>query len=167
MSLEDLQRKQAKAADAAMKMTEEKDPQALLEMAAALQERTRDLEKAAKNLAAAVAPQEPTGQAVRVQLTPDQKQRITEQTGVGVEVVTVYDTKKKMWSRDLPLGRIEPREIEKMAAQQAAQSKLISETRTQVEKIVKQLKALNVPEIADKIEELERDPTLGLGKKPR
>jgi tetrahydromethanopterin S-methyltransferase subunit B len=165
MSLEDLQRKQANVAKSAMKMVDEKDPQALLEMAAQIQEQCKDLEKAAKNLAAALAPQEPTGQEVRVTLTPDQKKRITEQTGVGVEVVTVYDTKKKMWSRDLPLGKIEPREIEKMAAQQAAQSKLISETRAQVEKIVKQLKALNVPEISEQIEALEKDPTLGLGKK--
>ena len=167
MSLEDLQRQQANAAKAAMKLTEETDPERILEMAGEIQARCKDLEKAAKALAATVAPQEPTGQEVRVTLTPDQKQRITEQTGVGVEVVTVYDSKKKMWSRDLPLGKIEPREIEKMAAQQAAQSKLISETRSQVEKIIKQLKALNVPEIADQIAELEKDPTLGLGKKKK
>jgi hypothetical protein len=59
----------------------------------------------------------------------------------------------------------EPRLIEKMAAKQAAQSRLIQETRTQVEKIIKQLEALNVPEIADQIAELRRDPTLGLAKK--
>ena len=51
-----------------------------------------------------------------------------------------------------------------MAAQQAGQSRLVSETRTQVEKIIKQLKALNVPEIADAIADLERDPTLGTKK---
>jgi hypothetical protein len=34
-----------------------------------------------------------------------------------------------------------------------------------VEKIIKQLEALNVPEIADQIAELKRDPTLGLAKK--
>jgi len=77
--------------------------------------------------------------------------------------VVLHDTSKKPWSKEMP--KIEPREIEKMAAIQAAESKLISETRTQVEKIIKQLKALNVPEIADAIAELEKDPTLGRGKK--
>ena len=163
--LDDLQRKQADAAKFAMKMVDEKDPERLKEMSEQLQARCKELEKMARGMEARLQPQEATGQEVKVTLTPDQKARITEQTGVGVEVVTLYDTKKKMWSRDLPLGKIEPREIEKMAAQQAAQSKLVSETRTQVEKIIKQLKALNVPEIAENIAELERDPTLGLAKK--
>ncbi|MFN2546951.1 MAG: hypothetical protein ABR567_05940 [Myxococcales bacterium] len=165
--LNELQRKQADTAKLAMKMAEEKDPERLKEMAEQIQARCKELEKMARGMEAALTPQEATGQEVRVTLTPDQKQRITEQTGVGIEVVTLHDTKKNMWSRDLPLGKIEPREIERLAAQQAAQSKLVSETRSQVEKIIKQLKALNVPEIADQIAELERDPTLGLGKKKR
>jgi hypothetical protein len=165
--LNDLQRKQADAAKFAMKMVDEKDPERLKEMAEQLQARCKDLEKMALGMAAALQPQEATGQEVRVTLTPEQKARITEQTGVGVEVVTLHDTKKRLWSRDLPLGKIEPREIERMAALQAAQSKLVSETRNHVEKIIKQLKALNVPEIADQIAELERDPTLGHGKKAK
>src|SRR5947209_8378748 len=99
--IEDIKRKQADAAKAANRMIEEKDPQALIEMAEKMKERVGELEKMAKGLAAALTPQEPPGQEVRVQLTPDQKKRIAEQTGVGVEVVTVYDTKKKMWSKEL------------------------------------------------------------------
>ena len=165
--LDELQRKQADAAKFAMTMVDEKDPERILEMAEQLKARCQELEKMARGIEAALTPQEPTGQEVLVTLTPEQKQRITEQTGVGIEVVTLHDTKKRMWSRDLPLGKVEPREIERLAAQQAAQSKLISETRTQVEKIIKELKALNVPEIAEQIAELERDPTLGLAKKKR
>jgi len=163
--LDELQRKQADTAKLAMKMVDEKDPERLKEMAEQIQARCRELEKMARGMEAAMTPQEATGQEVRVMLTADQKARITEQTGVGIESVTLHDTKKRMWSRDLPLGKIEPREIERLAAQQAAQSKLVSDTRTQVEKIIKQLKALNVPEIADNIAELERDPSLGLAKK--
>ena len=162
-SLEELQKKQADAAKFAMKMVDEKDPKVLLEMADQLQARCKDLEKMAKGIEAAMAPKENEGQEVRVQLTPDQKKRIVETTGVGVEVVVLHDTSKKPWSKEMP--KIEPREIERMAAIQAAESKLISETRKQVEKIIKELKALNVPEIADAIAELERDPTLGTGKK--
>ena len=163
--LDDLQRKQADAAKFAMKMVDEKDPERLKEMAAQLQARCKDLEKIAKGIEAAFAPPASEGDEVRVMLTPAQKARITEQTGVGVEMVTLRDSKQKMWSKQMP--RIEPREIEKMAAKQAAESKLISETRSAVEKIIKQLEALNVPEIADKIAELKKDPTLGRAKKAK
>ena len=81
------------------------------------------------------------------------------------EAVTLRDSGGKSWSRELPAT--EPRVVEALAARQAAQSRLVMETRTQVEKIVKQLKALNVPELAETIAELERDPTLGQGKTQR
>src|SRR5579872_2582634 len=95
--LEELQRKQSDAAKFAMKMVDEKDPERLKEMAEQLQARCKDLEKMALGMEAALTPQEPTGQEVRVVLTPDQKKRIAEQTGVGVEMVTLHDTKRKMW----------------------------------------------------------------------
>ena len=163
--LDDLQRKQADVAKFAMKMVDEKDPERLQEMAGQVQARCLDLEKMARSIEAAFTPPASEGAEVRVLLTPAQKARITEQTGVGVEMVTLRDSKQRMWSKDMP--RIEPREIEKMAALQAAQSKLISETRSQVEKIIKQLEALNVPEIAEAIAELKKDPTLGRGKKAK
>jgi hypothetical protein len=161
----EVQRKQADTAKLAMKMVEEKDPERLKELAEQVQARCKELEKMARGLAAAITPQDPVGQEVQVRLTEEQRQRITEQTGVGIEVVTLRDTKDRKWSRDLPLGKVEPREIERMAAEQAAQSVLVRETRGHVEKIIKQLKALNVPEIEERIAELERDPTLGLAKK--
>ena len=161
--LDDLQRKQADVAKFAMKMVDEKDPERLKEMAAQVQARCQELEKMARGIEAAFTPPLSKGEEVRVMLTPAQKARITEQTGVGVEVVTLRDSKQRMWSKDMP--RIEPREIEKMAAKQAAESKLISETRSQVEKIIKQLEALNVPEIAETIAELKKDPTLGRARK--
>ena len=161
--LDDLQRKQADVAKFAMKMVDEKDPERLKEMAAEVQARCQELEKMARGIEAAFTPPLSEGEEVRVMLTPAQKARITEQTGVGVEVVTLRDTKQRMWSKDMP--RIEPREIEKMAAKQAAESKLIIETRSQVEKIIKQLEALNVPEIAETIAELKKDPTLGRARK--
>jgi hypothetical protein len=161
--LEELQRKQADAAKFAMKMVDEKDPERLKEMAEQLQARCKELAKMAHGIEAAFTPPGGEGEEVRVMLTPAQKARIAEQTGVGVEVVTLRDSKQRMWSKDMP--RIEPREIEKMAAKQAAASRLQSETRDQVEKIIKQLKALNVPELEDTIRDLEKDPTLGLARK--
>jgi hypothetical protein len=161
--LDELQRKQADAARFAMKMVDEKDPERLKEMTEQLQARCKELEKMALGIEAALTPAAATGEEVRVVLTPAQKARVTEQTGVGVEVVVLRDSKQKMWSKEMP--RIEPREVEKMAAKQAAASRLQSETRTQVEKIVKQLKALDVPELEEVIANLEKDPTLGLARK--
>jgi len=163
--LDELQRKQGDAAKFAMKMVDEKDPERLKEMAEQLQARCAELEKMARGMEKALTPPAGEGQEVRVVLTPDQKARITEATGVGVEVVVLRDSKQRMWSKEMT--RIEPREIEKMAAKQAAASKLQSETRTQVEKIIKQLEALNVPELAETIADLKKDPTLGLAKKAK
>jgi hypothetical protein len=165
MSLEDIQKKQAEVTRAAMAIAEEKDPEKILEMAAKVQKQALELEKMCRALEAAMTPPDFQGKETTVKLTADQKQRITEQTGVGIEVVTVYDNRKKVWSRELPLGRVEPREIEKEALKEAARLKAISVTKTQVEGIIKQLKAVNVPELADFIAELERDPTMGRHKK--
>jgi len=161
--LAEIEKKQAEAAKFALKMAEEKDPKILLEMAAQLQARCQDLEKMARGLEAAFAPGGPTGPETTVVLTQAQRERVVEQTKVGVETVTLRDTRQDQWSRKM--SKVEPREIERMAAQQAAQTRLVIETRTQVEKIIKELKKLNVPEIAGVIADLERDPTLGLAKK--
>ncbi len=163
MSLEDLQKKQAEAAQFAMKMVKEKDPKVLQEMAEALQAKCAGLLNIAKSLAAAWPQAAETGPETVVKLTPAQRERIVEQTKVGLESVTLRDTQKMQWSKKM--GSITPREVEAAAAKEAAQLRLISETRTQVEKIVKELKKLNVPELADAIAEMERDPTLGLSKK--
>jgi len=167
MGLEDIQKKQANAAKAAQKMVEEKDPQRILEMAEQLQKQVGELEKMALAFAAAMTPQDSEGPETMVKLTPDQKQRVTESTGVGIEVVTLHDSKKRVWSRELSLGKVEPREIEKEATKEAARLRLISDTKTQVEKIIKQLEALNVPELAEPIAQMRKDPTMGLGKKSK
>jgi hypothetical protein len=164
--LDEIQRKQADATRLALKMVDEKDPERLKEMAAQVLEKTKALEKAAKSLAASAAvPDRGGGEEVRVLLTSDQKERLAEQTGVGVEAVTLRDSGGRSWNAEMPTT--EPRVIEKLAAEQAAASRLTMETRKQVEAIIKQLKALNVPELEETIRELERDPTLGRGKKSK
>ncbi len=162
-SLDELQRKQADAAKLALRMADEQDPERLKEMAGQLQARCGELEKMAKGIEAALAPAGADGKETRVVLSPAQKARIAEATGVGLEVVVLRDSKEKMWSREMP--NVEAREIERMAAKQAAQSKLLSATRAQVESIVRRLKALDVPELEETIAKLEADPTLGLAGK--
>lgn len=163
--LEQLQQKQAEAARYAMRIAEERDPQRVLEMAAEMQAKAAELEKMGLALERALSPAGTVSGAVRVELTSEQKERVTAQTGVGLETVTLHDTKKRLWSRDLPLGKVDPREIEKEAAKEAARLKLLAETRRQVESIIRQLEALAVPELAETIAGLRRDPTLGRGRK--
>jgi hypothetical protein len=158
--LSELQRKQAEAASFAMEMAGEKDPQRLAEMAEQLRARCGELERMAKALEAAAAPARGAGPETRVLLTPEQRQRVAEQTGAGVEAVTLRDSADRAWSKQM--AGAEPREIEAMAAREAAKSRLRAETQAQVEKIVRELEKLGVPELADTLARLRRDPTLGL-----
>jgi len=163
--LDDLQKKQAEMAKFAQGMVNEKDPARLLKMAATLEERGKELERMAKAIEGFYTPKGSTGPETRVLLTPGQRERIAEQTGVGLEVVVLRDTPEKKWSKQM--DKVEPCEIEKEAAKQAAGARLISETRTQVEKIIKLLEKQNVPELAETIEKLKRDPTMGRAKKDK
>jgi hypothetical protein len=160
--MDDLERKQGDAAKLAMKMVDEKDPERLKEMAEQILEKTKELEKMARGMEAFYTPKGPSGEETYVVLTPEQRERIVETTGVGIEVVTLRDTPDVQWKKEMP--KIEPRVIEKMAAKQAAESKLVSETRKAVEDVIQQLEKLNVPELQETIENLKRDPTLGRGK---
>lgn len=163
--LDEIQRKQADTLKLALKMVDEKDPERLKEMAEQILQKTQALEKSALGLAASVTPPDRGGggEEVRVLLTFEQRERIAAQTGVGVEVVTLRDSGGSSWSAQMPTT--EPQVIEKLAVNQAAAARLTMETRKQVEAIIKQLKALNVPELEETIRDLERDPTLGRGKK--
>jgi Tfp pilus assembly ATPase PilU len=158
--LGELQKKHTEAARFASGMAEEKDPERLKEMAKQLQARCAELGRMARALEAAMTPSGGSGAETRVALTPEQRQRIAEQTGSGVEMVTLRDSAERAWSRQMP--GVAPREIEAMAARDAAASRLRAETRTQVEKIIRELEKLDVPELAETLAELRRDPTLGL-----
>lgn len=165
-NLDELQRKQADTVKLALQMVDEKDPERLQALADQVLAKTQALEKAALGLAAAATvPDRGGGERVRVLLTTEQRERIAGQTGVGVEAVTLQDSGGRSWSAEMPTT--EPRVIEKLAAAQAAASRLTAETRKHVEGIIKQLKALDVPELEETIRELERDPTLGQGKKSK
>ena len=152
--LGELQKKQDEAASFALRMAEEKDPERLKAMAEQLQARCAELGKMAKALEAALAPAGTDGVETRVLLTAEQRKRIADQTGVGVEVVTLRDTSDRAWSTSM--GSVHPREIEAMAARQATASRLKAETRARVEQIIRELEKLESPELADTIAELRR-----------
>jgi hypothetical protein len=158
--LEELRRKQSEMAKYAQGMANEKDPERLAAMATSMQERARELERAARALEAIHAPKVADGPETRVLLTPDQRARVAADTGVGIEAVSLRDEPGRPWSKTM--SRVEPREIERIALQQAARSRLAAETRDQVEKIIGMLEKQDVPELAETIAELRRDPALGL-----
>jgi hypothetical protein len=158
--LVELQKKQADAARFATSLAEEKDPQRLQEMAEQLQARCAELGRMARALEAAMTPSGAARAEARVVLTAEQRQRVAEQTGATVEVVTLRDSADRAWSKLMP--SVEPREIEAMAAKEAAASRLRAETRAQVEKIIRELEKLELPELAGTIAQLRSDPTLGL-----
>jgi hypothetical protein len=152
--LAELLKKQADAARFAAGMAEERDPRRLQEMAEQLQARCAELARMGRDLEAQFTPAS-TGTETRVALTPDQRARVAEQTGIGIEVVTLRDTADRAWSREMP--RVQPRDVEAMAARQAAASRLQSETRKQVEQIVRELEKLEIPELAETIAGLRRE----------
>jgi hypothetical protein len=158
--LDELLRKQSEMAKYAQGMANEKDPERLAAMAASMQERAKGLERAARALEAVHAPNVADGPETRVLLTPDQRARVAAGTGVGLEAVSLRDEPGRPWSKSM--SKVEPREIERIALQQAARSRLAAETRAQVEKIIRMLEKQDVPELAATIAELRRDPTLGL-----
>jgi hypothetical protein len=155
--LDDLQRKQADLARSAAKMANEKDPDALLKLAESIQERAAGLERMAKNIAAAATPGAGnTGPSTTVVLTRDQRERIAEATGIGLETVTVHDTRELKFSKDM--SKIRPGAIEKLATLQAGQMKLEVEVKAAVEKLLKKLRSYERPELQETIDELARDP---------
>jgi hypothetical protein len=153
--LAELQRSQADAAKFATQMAEEKDPERLKQMAEQLQARCAELGRMARALEASITSSGGSGPETRVLLTPEQRQRIAEQTGAGIESVTLRDSAERAWSKQIP--RVEPRLIEALAAKEAAASRLRAETRAQVEKIVRELEKLDVPELAETLAQLRRN----------
>jgi hypothetical protein len=153
----ELLRKQAEAVKFASGMAGEKDPGRLEEMTGQLQQKCEELARMARALEAELA-QAPTGVETRVALSPEQRKRIAEATGAAVEVVTLRDTPQRPYSKMMPA--VDPREIEALAAREAAASRLRAETRARLEALIRELEKLDSPELAETIAELRRHPAL-------
>jgi hypothetical protein len=147
--------KQERATKAAIALSKKTDPEELRAGAEKLKEMTDDLEKACKRLQAEFAGG--TGHEERVVLTPDQRERLAESTGVPMDMLVVQD-------RDGSFGRRMPTTdratIERMAALQAAAITEKKAKTAAVEKLIKQLEKLEVPELQPIIDSIRKDPTL-------
>jgi hypothetical protein len=145
---------QARAARLAIEIGAERDLARIEELTARLQARCSELGAMTRALVAELAPPA-SGPETQVVLTAGQRQRVVEQTGVGVEVVTLKDEPGRAWSRQMP--RVDPREVEAAAARAAASARLRAETRKHVAGIVRELEKLRSPELAETIAALRRD----------
>ena len=159
MALEDIEAKQKAITEDAKKMAKLTDPQEILDAAAKIVVKAKELERAALNLAAAATPPGPRneGGEVRVVLTPDQRKRIVEQTGVGLEVLTVDRGAAALHAR---MPTMQKQLIERLALQEAAVHVVIRERRKAIAKLIKQLEAIEdkTPDMEEIIEQLKRDP---------
>ena len=157
-SLEEVMSRQPRMVKAATAMKELQDPQEILDAAAKLKEMGKELEKAAKSLEAQYAGV--SGPEERVVLTPDQRERIATGTGVALEMVTVQDDKNATFRRAMPTT--DRATIERLAARQAAEITIKKAKEEAVQKLIKALEKLGVPELEPVIAAIRKDPTLKL-----
>jgi hypothetical protein len=156
MSMEDVLAKQKKAAKAAADLTKLKDdPKALLEQVAKVADQISDLAASANRLAASFAAS--GGTEERVLLTPDQRKRIEEATGVAMDMLVVQDADGSFASA---MRTAKKPEIERLAAQQATVIATKIAREEAIEKLVKHLRTLDAPGVDEIIAAIRKDPTL-------
>ena len=157
--LAEIERKQKEIADMAKALTGEKDPDELARLGKEIGVKAKALEKAALALAAAGAP--PTsgniGGEVRVVLTKDQRQRIAEQTGVGLDTLVIAEDAAG-WARRMP--GMEKRIIEQKALQMAAKALVAEAKDKRIAKMIKEYEAIEdkSPELLEVLQQLRDDP---------
>lgn len=157
MGLEEIEAKQKKMARMAQELGDLKDdPKALLEKAAQLTVMAKELQKSALKFAGEFGNQS-GGKEEVVVLTPDQRQRVAETTGVAMETLVVFDTDGK-FAKAMP--STQKMIIERMANQQATVIATKKAKREAVDKMVKQLKKLDAPGLDEIIAAIEADPSL-------
>jgi len=157
--LAEIERKQREIGELARRMVGIKDVDELQKMGKEIAAKAKDLEKSALALVAASTPNEGrhVGGEVRVVLTKDQRQRIVEQTGVGMDTL-VIDEDAAGWMRRMP--GTEKRVIELKALQQAGKSIVAEAKDKRVKTLIKTLEDVpdKSPELIEVIEQLKTDP---------
>ena len=158
MGLAELQAKQEKLVKATAALANlADDPKALLERSAEIAEMAKEFQKAALRLSEELDPKGSGGREEVVVLTPDQRERVAQSTGVAMETLVVRDADGS-FARAMPSQQ--KMVIERMAYRQATQLAAKKAKREAVEKLVKQLKKLDDPGLEDLIRSIEDDPSL-------
>ena len=156
MPMDDLLATQKKLAHEAADLEKLKDdPEALMKKAGELAKKVKDFESAALKFAAQFQPV--GGPEERVVLTPDQRERLAESTGVAMEVLVVRDP-DGAFAKAMPTARKEI--IERLAARQAGEVATKKAKAEAVEKLLKDLRKIEAPGMDEIIRAIEDDPSL-------
>jgi hypothetical protein len=131
------------------------DPKKLMEKAAELTKGAEALEKSALRFQQEMS--KSGGKEEVVVLTPDQRARLAESTGVAMETLVVRDADGS-FARAMPATQ--KATIERMAALQAGQLATKKGRTKALEDLVKQLKALDADGLDPVIKAIEEDPSL-------
>jgi transposase len=156
-SVEEIQRKQAKMVEKAEALAEKTDANEIIEAAKKLTEDAKELERMAKGLEKAFAPPPGAVGNTRVLLTAEQRQRIAEATGLGMEVVIMPGNSAEL---NASMRTMDPAKVEAEALKQVAERVLVLERRKALTKIIKQLEKEipePVPEAQVEIDKLKEE----------
>ena len=164
-SLEDIERKQKDLYPLIEKLQNAEGEEAV-KIAKQLEAKAREIEAAATALAKAATPEGPRNVSgeTTVALTSDQKERVVEKTGVGLQAVILRGPPEE-WERKLP--KMPKQDIEKIAYAQAAEQKMRMAKDKAVGDLLKELKSIPdpVPELKEAIDVLEKEGPEGLEKR--
>ena len=155
-SLEDIERKQKSIQPLLEQIAQETDADRIQELAKQIAQMAQELGQMAAGLEKAYAQAKGDGET-RVLLTKDQRERVSQATGVALDAVVLPGA--DIWDPQMP--KMSPATIERLAMASVADRKLKEEKRKAVQSILKQLEAAvgddPAPETKAAIEQFKRD----------
>lgn len=167
ITLDDLFARQKEMSDLAESLAGETNVERIQSVAVELARRGEELEQMARALEAQTEGQTPRGYT-EVVLTPAQRERIHEKTGVTLESIRIVDT-AGVSARVMPLT--DPRVIEAQALREAesvrAGREADGQMRAQLDEAVAAIEAVGNPALTEQLERMKADPKFlgGLLKK--
>jgi len=161
ITMDDLNRRQATMLALMEQLPNERDTERITQISRQLEQEARDLEQLARDyerqeLAKAGPP--PRG-SLEVVLTPAQRKRVLDVTGVKMETVVIRD-ESGVLNQSMP--RTDPRRIEQMAIAEALRRKSLSDgdgqMQQQVADLLADIEAQGTGEVREMLAELKKDP---------
>jgi hypothetical protein len=161
-----LQDKQAEITATAERLVSESDPQRIQDLSAEIEKQANELQAMALALEAQEKAKRPPSQRgkAKVALTPDQKARILEKTGVEMEVL-VLDDDDGIWARILPTSLphvIEERALDWARSEQARRI-LEAESRAYLARLIAAIEAAGSDQLIEQLNRLRADPNFLAG----
>jgi hypothetical protein len=144
-------------------MANEMDPDKALANAQKLMAMGKELEKMGDDMRAQVGKERGMAQ-VEVVLTPDQRKRILNKTGVAMETLLIDDQAGAM---NLGMPTTRPEQIEVLAMQEAERRKHAAEAdklvRAELDRAIYDIEAQGNAELSDQLARLKADPNFAGG----